>query len=599
MKNGKLIMAIAGLFVLVSAFQNCAQYEFSYKASLAEQDVATGSPFGGSGAPGLDTVDPNRLIKGDIADLIDSRQVTFPYRDEVKGEFVQRCSQKVYEQEKQEVLSLVKNDTSHSLIPVRFSISTGNIVDGTSYLAYQRSILKKDDDGVTEVYVGPYNGFKYRTRQGAFHYRADHTQARDNYIKGKRCFFDVIKVAEEVKGEVRLKGVYNHSWAILNYGNRYIGDWADSIDLSPRLFDKIENLAEPQIIPLYVADIREQYLGFTNENYTLLTNKFTSSAVRRKEYAKALKELFYLDRLFKHRDNFIEDLSFSQNLNNKSYSGYEGVSQLFDNIIFGYNATILSLQYTPIVLDLGAPNILTSSLDWGSFFNLAGIEVPQDQGEYKRISHQVAWLGGHLVQVNNEKGEKVWRRVADDGFLVLPNEDGEVLSSKQLFSNQTEVNGQTYANGFEALKVLAGKNCSSDEVTQKYVGPWDEAYETLKIWVDANRNGVSEEGEIKSLKESQVAALNPCFFNHEKAEDGFGNRTRIRAAYLYAEDLLSDGDISEADKSEIKARLVIGMTSSGTVAHFRPMVDIYFRAKPSFYLENMEVPGISEEVNNF
>src|SRR5690606_6433460 len=144
------------------------------------------------------------------------------------------------------------------------------------------------------------------------------------------------------------------------------------------------------------------------------------SAVRSKEYAVQLRELFFLDRMFKHRDQFVAVLSTSKTVGGYNFAPYEGIPQLFDNIIFGYNATILSMQYTPIVIDLGEKHIRTSSLDWGSFFNLSNLPVPENNKGYKRISHQVAWLGGHLRQVN-ENGKQVWKRIADDGFLVLPD----------------------------------------------------------------------------------------------------------------------------------------------------------------------------------
>lgn len=582
----RLLSVCGALGLTLLAYQNCSQYEMTSTVSKAEREVILEVPF--------EPHNPRTTIGG-TSDAGDSFQPSFPYAADVGSDFVSRCTQARYDQEKAEVLNMASNDTTNTLIPVRFSISSGNIVDETSYRAYLRSILRTNDDGVTDVYVGPANQHIYRDSQaGVFHYVADHTEARARYINGDRCFFDVIRVVGGYNRELRLNGTYDHTWAILNYGNIYTDTNSDSYELSPRLFNKIEQQSTPQIIPLYVADIREQYLSFTNDSYTILNPDFTSSAVRSKEYAVQLRELFFLDRMFKNRDKFVSDLSTPQSLGGKNYSGYEGMPQLFDNIIFGYNATILSMQYTPIVIDLGEKHIRTSSLDWGSFFNLANLPVPPNNKGYKRISHQVAWLGGSLKQVN-EDGSTVWKRVADDGFLVLPDSNNEVHSAEQLFSNRTIINDRRYNNGFDALAAYANKNCLSEVTEEKYIGPWDEAYNTLKVWVDANRNGHADAGEISSLKDHGIAALNPCSFNHETAVDQYGNRTSIRSSVLIASDLTS----GSMDQSEIKDRLFSGKTTSGADADFRVMIDIYFRSRPSFFLENINVTGGSEDINNY
>lgn len=579
---------IAVLAVTLLAYQNCAQYELTSTVSKSERETILETPF--------EPHNPRSTVGG-TSDAADSFQPSFPLASSVNEEFVQRCDENRYNQEKADVLNRVREDASRTLIPVRFSISSGNVVDETSYMAYLRSVLRSDDDGITEVYVGPSNKHVYRdSHAGVFHYVADHTQARENYITGERCFFDVIKIKNGYNREVRLNGVYNHTWAILNYGNNYSGQNEDDFELSPRLFHKIEDQLAPQIIPLYVADIREQYFGFTNSNYTILNPEFVSSAQRTKEYAVKLRELFFLDRLFKNRDQFISDLSTPKTLGGRNYSSYEGVPQLFDNIIFGYNATVLSMQYTPIVIDLGKKHIRTSSLEWGSFFNLANIAVPNNNKGYKRISHQVAWLGGHLKQVS-ENGSKVWRRVADDGFLVLPDENGEVHNSEQMFSNRTVINGKRHDNGFLALAALANKVCSSTTLEDKYIGPWDDAYDEIKVWVDANRNGYVDAGELGSLQDNGVVALNPCAYNDETVKDQYGNRTRIRSSVLLAEDLTSG---SSVDTEEVKNRLFTGKTSMGEDADFRVMIDIYFRTRPSFFLENLEVnSGGGGNANNF
>lgn len=570
--KGRYLKTLAGIgimAVMLLAYQNCADYELASTVSQEEGLTISTPPF----VPSV----------GGTSDAEDSYQASFPLASSVNNEFVQRCTKERYDQERAEAIQLVTNDTTNTLIPVRFSISAGDPHDEVSALAYRRSILRVDDDGETDVYVSPRSVRYYRTSQPqTFRYVADHTEARERYIKGKKCFFDVIKVKSSHKTELTLDGSYNHSWAILNAGYVYPeNDPDDKYELSPRLFQKIEEqTGVPQVIPLYVADVRDFIAGVS-----IFNKQFVPAPIRSKEYVVQLRQLFYLDRLFVNRDKFIANMSKAQTISGRYYSGYEGMSQFFDNLIFGYNATVLNMQYTPIVIDLGAPHIRTSSLDWGSFFNLAGLAVPNNDRGYKRISHQVAWVGGDLKQVN-ENGKMVWKRVADDGFLVLPDANNEIHTSEQLLSNKTVVDGRRYANGFEALAAMANKNCASEEMKEKYVGPWDEAYNTLKIWVDANRNGVVDSGELNSLRHHGIVALNPCSKNHETAVDQYGNRTRIRSSVLIANDLAAgSGEINE---TEVRERLFSGKTSSNDSADFRVMIDIYFKSKPSFFLENLD-----------
>jgi len=251
------------------------------------------------------------------------------------------------------------------------------------------------------------------------------------------------------------------------------------------------------------------------------------------------------------------------------------------------------------VLDLGQEKIRTSSLDWGTFFNLAGLKNKRlaATGMESGLSHLTAWLGGY-VEKSNETNSVVTdsaQRVAEDGFLVLPNPDGSVTGAKNLFGDGfTLVEGDRitrFSNGFEALAAFAKKDCAVDNLQSHYIGPWDGAvYESgLKVWIDRNRNGVAETAEVKTLRESGVAAMNVCHIVHAQAKDKFGNRTEFRAAFLK----FDEADAGTLEDAEILRRLSTGKTAQGSQAGFRVMIDVFFSSLPQAYLEDVPASDVT------
>ncbi|GAA6120596.1 hypothetical protein Acidovoranil_26990 [Acidovorax sp. FG27] len=87
------------------------------------------------------------------------------------------------------------------------------------------------------------------------------------------------------------------------------------------------------------------------------------------------------------------------------------------------------------------------------------------------------------------------------------NGNGLIDSGRELFGDQTLKPGlgsdgrpQTYANGYEAL---AGQDDNGDGVIDSN----DAAYSQLRIWRDANQDGISQASELRSLAESGIASI--------------------------------------------------------------------------------------------
>jgi hypothetical protein len=92
---------------------------------------------------------------------------------------------------------------------------------------------------------------------------------------------------------------------------------------------------------------------------------------------------------------------------------------------------------------------------------------------------------------------------ATDGLLALDrNGNGAIDDGSELFGTSTKLaNGQNAANGYQALAQL---DTNGDGV----IDAKDAAYSQLKVWVDANGDGVSESGELKGLASLNIASVN-------------------------------------------------------------------------------------------
>ena len=89
-----------------------------------------------------------------------------------------------------------------------------------------------------------------------------------------------------------------------------------------------------------------------------------------------------------------------------------------------------------------------------------------------------------------------------DGLLVRDLDgNGTIDSGAELFGNHTLLpNGSKAANGFEALRVL-------DDNGDHFIDHLDSAWNTLKIWLDGNSNGVVDQGELQTFNEAGVLRL--------------------------------------------------------------------------------------------
>ncbi len=509
----------------------------------------------------------------------------------------------LYEMEKQMALTEAAADESGQTIPVKFSYSFGKKHDGLAKAANQRAILSASNGGVSYIPVG---GKKTSTYGGKHaYYPADNREVARQYRTGERCFFSTIKVnADELvvspnkydfikvsdsdpvlsadllrsKKTASAKRSYlKHMIHYMYYGYCKVGrcapDQAFAGEFANRLFGPVPSVenGDPQIIKLYVADLRSEQM-----QHDIV--RLSEDTTRGLEIDSSIDNILDVCAVHKNYHDLTKNLSLPKEVNGYHFDPINGAAQLVNNILsHDVDGTMLSSQYTPIVIDLDGDGVKTSSVRWGTYFNMAALENNGNAGE----SHRSAWLGGDYVDenlnINDSRVNLDVRLRSRDGFLVIPDDQGQVTSSTQMFGDNMIVGGKTYENGFQALQAFAGKNCESVNVEHRYVGPWDdEIYsDKLKIWVDANRNGVSDLGEIASLRDHGIAAINACHILHTDETDAFGNGTHLRSAVLMA------GPYSYLldSEREIVNHLEYGQGLDGERSYFNLAIDLIFKVK--------------------
>lgn len=115
---------------------------------------------------------------------------------------------------------------------------------------------------------------------------------------------------------------------------------------------------------------------------------------------------------------------------------------------------------------------------------------------------------------------------ADNAFLVLPAADGLVHNNQQLFGNLTPQPSSSTPNGFAALAVYDDpKNGGNGDGV---IDSRDAIFSSLRLWIDANHDGISQPEELHTLPSLGVNSISLNYKADERT-DQWGNVFHYRA----------------------------------------------------------------------
>ncbi|WP_420332731.1 DUF5801 repeats-in-toxin domain-containing protein [Roseibium sp.] len=160
-----------------------------------------------------------------------------------------------------------------------------------------------------------------------------------------------------------------------------------------------------------------------------------------------------------------------------------GNTTIFDNV---------NAQYIAVISGTSASDLDLSDFTFGS--DPIVLDLDGDGVELMSAANGVAFdqnADGDLEQTG-------WAG-ADDGLLVMDIDgSGRIENGTEVFSEV--FNGGSYANSLEALASL-------DENGDGVIDAADNAYGDIGIWQDANSDGGTQDGELKSLAELGIEAI--------------------------------------------------------------------------------------------
>ncbi|EKF57692.1 hemolysin-type calcium-binding protein, partial [Agrobacterium albertimagni AOL15] len=114
------------------------------------------------------------------------------------------------------------------------------------------------------------------------------------------------------------------------------------------------------------------------------------------------------------------------------------------------------------------------------------------------------------INADGHKDQMGW--TSKDGILALDLDgNGLIDNGSEIFT--PDFNGGQFASGVAALASL-------DTNGDGKIDASDDAFSKLKIWVDANNNGISDEGELSSLFDNGVTSISLTTDNTGGQEDG-------------------------------------------------------------------------------
>lgn len=190
--------------------------------------------------------------------------------------------------------------------------------------------------------------------------------------------------------------------------------------------------------------------------------------------------------------------------------GWDMICDWFDEkwaALFG-DATNARVRVDPLILDMDGDGFNIESKKYGTYFDL----------NCDGFAEKINWTNR-------------------DAILALDlNGNGRIDDGREVFGDyHLLADGSRASNGFEAL---AQYDTNGDGV----IDSQDEIFNSLRLWTDANSNGISEGGELKTLAEMGIKAIN-LNYNNTNLSTGTEALIGNTATFVYEDN--REGNIGE------------------------------------------------------
>jgi len=149
--------------------------------------------------------------------------------------------------------------------------------------------------------------------------------------------------------------------------------------------------------------------------------------------------------------------------------------------------------------------------------------------------HLVGFENGVSFDINGDHTrERIgWTRPdSDDAFLVLDrNRNGQIDDGLELFGNATDQPASSHRNGFLALAMFDRPEMGGNGDGKLTAA--DSIFSGLRLWLDADHDGVSTAGELSPLEAWGLVEID-LDYKEARRRDGDGNEFRYRAQVTFA-----------------------------------------------------------------
>ena len=265
-----------------------------------------------------------------------------------------------------------------------------------------------------------------------------------------------------------------------------------------------------------IGDIKSALVGCNDEGYTNLCNQYDNFA---REYQNMCNKYKDVDDAANEYEKSKTNKDPFKNPEDNSKDDLEGASDDTD--------TAEDTKVDPLILDVSKDGFDIETKKFGAHFDLN--------------------CDGFAEKIN-------WTR--KDAILALDkNHNGLIDDGSEVFGDfHLLADGSKAKNGFEAL---AQYDTNGDGVIDEN----DEIFDQLRLWVDENGDGVSDQGELKSLRDMHIKAIN---LDYDYVNQSTGTEALIGnvATFVYEDDTI--GNIGEmwvsSDLYDAIEKVIVGVT---------------------------------------